>query len=66
MYSFKSKFSISPEQMAKTYTFLATSDQVKNVSGQHFDEKNNTVKLSTYSTNKVNIDAVVKLTNSYL
>ena len=66
MYSFKSKFSISPEEMAETYTYLATSDKVKDITGQHFDEKNKIVKITPYSSDKSNIAQVMELTNRYL
>jgi NAD(P)-dependent dehydrogenase (short-subunit alcohol dehydrogenase family) len=55
MYSIKSKFSISPEEMAKTYTYLATSDQVSGITGKYFNEKNTFINSSKYSYNKDNI-----------
>ena len=66
MYSFKSKFSISPQEMAETYTYLATSDKVQNITGQHFDEKNQIVKINPYSSDKSNITKVMELTNRQL
>lgn len=65
MYSLKSKASISPEQMAKTYTYLALSDDVSAISGQCFDEKNQTIPLNAYTTNQKNIDDVMTLTRQY-
>lgn len=66
MYSFKSTFSISPSEMAETYTYLATSPEVKIVSGEHFDEKNKVVKTTAYSSNKANIAQLMELTERYL
>lgn len=66
LYAQKSKQSISPKDMAKTYTYLATSRDVKGVTGKYFDEKNKQVKSNKYTYDKNNIDAVMKLTNSYL
>lgn len=66
MYSLKSKFSISPEKMAETYTYLATSDEVKSISGKYFDENNKIVSSSAYSQQKENIEAVMKLSLGYL
>lgn len=65
VYAQKSKQSIDPEQMAKTYTYLAVSDELKNVSGKYFDEKNKQVKSNKYTYDKNNIKASMELTNSY-
>ena len=66
MYSIKSKKSISPEQMARTYTYLALSDDVQGISGKCFDENNKEVNLNSYTTDIGNIEAVIKLTKSYI
>lgn len=60
MYSIKSKFSLSTQEMAKTYTYLATSDEVCKTTGKYFDEKNKYVNSSEYSRKKQNIDAVME------
>lgn len=65
-YSLKSKKSISPEEMAKTYTYLATSDEVSGVTGKYFDEKNNFLSSSKYSCNIDNVNKVMDLTMKYL
>lgn len=65
-YSLKSKKSISPEEMAKTYTYLATSDDVSGVTGKYFDEKHKHVSSSEYSSNIYNINKVMDLTMEYL
>lgn len=66
MYAVKSKFSISPEEMAETYTYLALSPEVENVTGKYFNEKKETVSSNKYSLDRENIDAVMALTMSYL
>ena len=64
-YSIKSRFSISPEDMAKTYTYLASSSELDNTTGKYFNEKNKIVGSSKYSMNSENIEAVMKLTMKY-
>ena len=66
LYSIKSRFSISAEDMAKTYTYLASSSDINLVTGKYFNEKNKTVTSSPYSMKKENIDAVIKLTLRYV
>ncbi len=66
LYSMKSRFSISPEDMAKTYTYLASSPDINTTTGKYFNEKNKTVTSSPYSLKKENIDAVMKLTLKYI
>jgi len=66
MYSIKSKKSISAEQMARTYTYLALSDDVKGISGKCFDENNREVKMNSYTSDQANIEAVMALKNKYL
>lgn len=66
LYSIKSRFSISPEEMAKTYTFLASSPDLATITGTYFSEKNKAVTSSAYSMNKEHIEAVMELTRKYL
>lgn len=66
MYSIKSKFSISPDEMAKTYTYLATSTDVNNTTGKYFNEKNMIVDSSPYSKNEKNIEDIMNLTLRYI
>ena len=66
MYSIKSKFSISADEMAKTYTFLATSDTLTKTNGKYFNEKNKIVDSGAYSKDKKNIDALMRITMKYL
>lgn len=66
MYKIKSRFSISPKDMAKTYTYLASSPEVSNISGKYFDEHNQTVASSAYSMKPENIDALMQLSLKYI
>jgi NAD(P)-dependent dehydrogenase (short-subunit alcohol dehydrogenase family) len=66
MYAIKSSFSISPEQMAETYTYLAASDEVSEMTGKCFDDPTNIVNTSKYSRDKENIHQVMALTKQYL
>lgn len=66
VYKLKSKSAITPEQMAKTYTYLATASELKDVTGAYFDEKNQQVSSSKYSTDSKHIEEVMKLTHDYL
>lgn len=66
IYSLKSRSSISPEKMAKTYTTLITSLNLKNTTGKYFDEYNMIVKSSNYSMEPENIKNVMALTMKYI
>jgi len=66
LYSIKSRFSISPEDMAKTYTYLASSPDINKTTGKYFNENNKAVPSSRYSMKKENIDAVMELTMKYI
>ncbi len=66
VYKLKSKKSITPQEMAKTYTYLATSPEVAGVTGKYFDEKNQEVSSIGYTKDQHNIDAVMELTQKYL
>lgn len=66
MYSIKRKLSISPDEMAKTYTYLATSTDLKNTTGKYFNEKNSIVDSSTYSKDFKYIDGLMILTTKYI
>ena len=66
MYSIKSKFSITPEQMAETYLKLATDEIFNSVSGKYFNEKNIEVKSSDYSYDKNEIEKLMNTTNRYI
>lgn len=65
MYSIKSRFAISPEKMAETYTYVATSPSIATVTGHFFNEKNQMVSSSRYSKNRRNSNALMELTRNY-
>jgi len=52
--------------MAETYTYLATSDKVRDASGNYYDDPVHIVKSSSYSRDPKNIEKVMTLTWSYL
>ena len=66
IYSLKGKFALSPEEMAETYTYLATSDEVGSITGKYFDEKRRSVKSNKYTYQTENIEKIMNLTMSYL
>lgn len=66
IYKVKSSFSISPSEMANTYTYLALSDEVAKVSGAYFDSPKKRVKSSKYSRNPENITKVMEVTRKYI
>ncbi len=66
MYSIKSRFSISPDEMAKIYTYLAISQETSTVTGRYFDEKGKIVSSSAYSRNKNNISNLMSVTTKYI
>jgi NAD(P)-dependent dehydrogenase (short-subunit alcohol dehydrogenase family) len=66
MYAFKSRFSISPEEMAEVYTWLALSNEVSGVSGKYFDEKRKMVGAGAWAENVENIRSVMELTRRYV
>jgi len=66
LYKMKSRNALTPERMAVTYTFLATSLNLKNTTGKYFDERNTIIDSSKYSTDPANIKKVMDLTMKYL
>jgi len=66
IYAQKSKSAISPEEMAKTYTYLAISDEVRQTTGTYYDDPQTIVDSSKYSHDKQHLEALMLLTNSYL
>ena len=65
-YKLKSGSALTPERMAKTYTFLATSLNLKTTTGKYFDERNTIVDSSNYSKDPEKIKAVMDLTTKYI
>ena len=66
MYAIKSKFAITPEKMAETYTYLATSPEIKQTTGAYFDDPQHSVSSSAYSRDPENIEQLMALTRSFI
>ena len=64
-YSIKSKKSISPEQMAEPYVWLATEPALSGITGKYFDHHNRMVDSSPYSKDSQSIEALMKRTYEY-
>lgn len=62
MYRFKSQFSISPAEMAKTYTYLALSPEVAQTSGTYYDDPTHIVESSAYTHDWEAIEALMQTT----
>ncbi len=65
LYALKSKSALTPEEMAETYAYLATSDEVSGVSGKCYDENRKQVKSIKYTYNEDSITQVMNLTRGY-
>jgi len=65
-YKLKSKSALSAEDMAKTYTWLATSEEVAKTSGKYFNEKNREVNSGKYSCDSEHWDQLMELTKKYI
>ncbi len=66
LYKLKSRFSLSPRKMAKTYEYLSTSEELKDISGEYFNEKNQKVKFSNYQKNWIEIEKLMEITLKYI
>jgi NAD(P)-dependent dehydrogenase (short-subunit alcohol dehydrogenase family) len=66
LYAVKSRFSISPEQMAEVYTWLASAPELAGVSGGYFDEQRRSVAASAWARDRQNIARVMELTGRYV
>ena len=64
-HALKSSFAITPEEMAKTCTYLAPSDEVKWTTGAYFDDPSHMVSSSGYSRDREKIEKVMGLTVDY-
>jgi hypothetical protein len=51
-YMLKRKMSITPDQMAETYVYLAASSEVEGVTGKYLDEHQRQVGSSKHSLNR--------------
>jgi len=66
LYALKSLFSISAEQMAKTYVHLALSSDFNLVTGNYFDEHAVYISSSSYSLNEHAIESLMDLSLRYI
>lgn len=66
LYNMKSKFSISPNDMAKVYVEIALSDSFANINGKVVDKNLNFVNTKSYSKNNENIEKLMQITYKYL
>lgn len=66
MYALKSRFSISPEAMVRTYCYLASDPSLSKTTGKYFNEKNEFVSSSAYSQDSQHIEALMKVSLGYL
>jgi NAD(P)-dependent dehydrogenase (short-subunit alcohol dehydrogenase family) len=61
-YSFKSLFAISPDEMARAYAWLATSDDLAGVTGGYFDERRRQVRAPRSCYDPEHVAQVMELT----
>jgi len=66
LYALKMKATLSPEEMAKTYTRLATADEFSHITGTYLDEKLHPVSSPKYSADPENIAQVMARTMGFL
>ena len=66
MYRIKSSFSISPEEMAETYTYLAVSPEVRETSGKYIDDPHTMVDSNSFSKDEQQIKLLMDKTFSYI
>ena len=52
--------------MAEAYTYLATADEMDDVTGEYFDEKVRSVRIPRFAQDAENVEAVMRLTMEYL
>jgi len=66
MYSVKSRMSITPEEMAETYLWLATDPGLAGASGGYYDEKRRPVQPSAYARRPDEQDRLMETTARFL
>ena len=66
LYAVKSRFSISPSEMAEVYVWLALSPEVAHVSGVYFDHRRREVGAGRYAEDPANVHDVMVLTERYV
>jgi NAD(P)-dependent dehydrogenase (short-subunit alcohol dehydrogenase family) len=65
-YAVKSRSSLSPEEMARTYTWLATDMSLTGKTGQYYNEKNSIVNSSSYSRQPEKQEKLMDVTMKYI
>lgn len=66
VYAVKSRFSISPAEMADVYTWMALSPNLADVSGAYFDHRKRRVDAGRYAEAPENVRALMEATTKYL
>ena len=66
IFALKSKNSLKPSDMAETYKYLVVSDDLKEISGKYFNEKNQTIPFTKYQQDPKMINDLMVLTNTYI
>ena len=66
MYAFKSKFAITPDEMAQTYTFLALAPGLAQTSGKYYDDPTHIVDSSAYTHDWQNIEKMMQVTRRFI
>jgi NAD(P)-dependent dehydrogenase (short-subunit alcohol dehydrogenase family) len=66
LYALKSRFALTPTEMATVYAALATDPAFASVTGAYFDEKLTVVQPRSYARQPEKIDAVIALTERYV
>ncbi len=61
IYVLKTTSALTADKMADTYTYLATSDEVSDVSGKYFDENRKQVNSRKYTHQSASIDQVMNM-----
>lgn len=66
LYGLKSRFSITPEEMARVYTWLAIAPELVGVTGRYLDHRPREVRAGRYAENPENVRAVMEVTARYI
>ncbi len=66
LYAVKSRFALTPAQMAEVYLWAATADELSHVTGQCFDEKRKVVGVPKFARQAENVKTVMNLVLGYL
>lgn len=66
LYSVKRRFARDPSEMARLYVWLASSPDLRGVTGAYFDERRRQVEASRWARHASNIQRVMQLTAAYV